>query len=168
MVASKLAHDTIQKEVAEIWGGGAHIYKFCMISLEGNVCPHVTYKHTMVNIFSGSTAKAKRQESEGEQQTVLHNAQEVKFGELQFRSQTPLCSIADRKGQRDQLKNMEGESCLHSGGCARAGLASFPGLPQLQFLIACSMLCILQAIKNWKRSKTGAGERPGNGPGENI
>ena len=76
MVASQLAHDTIQKEVAEIWGG-AHIYKFCMISLEGNVCPHVTYKHTMVNIFSGSTAKAKRQESEGEQQTVLHNAQEV-------------------------------------------------------------------------------------------
>ena len=36
---------------------------------------HDTCKHTMMDIFSGSTAKAKRQESERKQQTVLHNVQ---------------------------------------------------------------------------------------------
>ena len=33
-------------------------------------------------------------------------------------------------------------------------LASFPGLPHLQFLIACS-ICILQAIKNWRCGRPG-------------
>ena len=34
----------------------------------------------------------------------------------------------------------------------RGTLASFPGLPRLQFLIACS---IMQAIKNWSRGRPG-------------
>ena len=33
-------------------------------------------------------------------------------------------------------------------------LASFPGLPTVQFLIACSF-CILQAIKNWTVGRPG-------------
>ena len=33
-------------------------------------------------------------------------------------------------------------------------VVSFPGLPRLQFLIACSF-CILQAIKNWNRGRPG-------------
>ena len=35
----------------------------------------------------------------------------------------------------------------------RSMLASFPGLPRLQFLIACGMQ--LQAIKNWSRGRPG-------------
>ena len=35
-------------------------------------------------------------------------------------------------------------------------VASFPGLPRLQFLIACSIrFCILQAIKNWSWGRPG-------------
>ena len=34
-------------------------------------------------------------------------------------------------------------------------LASFPGLPAVQFLIACSAFCILQAIKNWTVGRPG-------------
>ena len=50
-----------------------------MISLERKTFADVICKRTMVDIFSGSTAKTKRQESERKQQTVLHNAKEVKF-----------------------------------------------------------------------------------------
>ena len=65
-----------------------------IISLDGNVCTHDTCKRTMVDIFSGSTAKTKRQESEGKQQTVLHNVQiMVNLIEFQFRSQTPVVAI---------------------------------------------------------------------------
>ena len=49
-------------------------------------------------------------------------------------------------------------------------LASFPGLPRLQFWITCSMQkrsfslrsCILQAIKNWRRGRPGNKARESN------
>ena len=52
------------KKLRLVLFGGAH-------TPDENVCPLV--KRTMVDVFNGWMAEAKKQESERKQQTVLHN-----------------------------------------------------------------------------------------------
>ena len=48
------------------------------------------------------------------------------------------------------------------------GVASFPNLQCLQFLISCSIICIVQAIKNWRRGRPGKAARKGDLSSEYI
>ena len=51
----------------------------------------------------------------------------------------------------EQLETKQTQCCTLQCG----DVASFPGLPTVQFLIACSMQKLLQVIKNWMVGRPG-------------